>query len=518
MSNLRDFYGIGTTGGAALDWEVVSANTTAQSNKGYMLDNSSAAYNITLPAAPTAGDTVAVGDLKGSFGVNNCTISRNGVLIQGIAEDLILDVKNQRVTLVYSGSTEGWIISELEPNNSQFEYMPYAVMHVQDQKPSGTAPGNATMNGVLVRTLNTTVKNDIAGASLAGNQVTLPAGTYSFESGGSLGANSAGRLMLYNSTSGLPLLIGNGSSSGSAMFLQGELTFAAQTVVDLRMWSNQAESLGAALGQGTEVYADLLITKIGGNYAPKPVISAARLQPMAGVVPNCQVQGFEITNTGANQLTVTKGQCLDSTLTTAIAVTGNTVLALDTTNNKLFTIAAVILNDGTHTCKVYDSEAAMAADVGVNITHFAFIGWWQNNGSGVAKAGRLFGAGDGLAELWWAKASENAVTSKVAPPAGCSTAVSLSSWLPSSDRVVCVLPGSQSGGAANYIGFGFDGTNTAIHVISHTAEVGDTENRAWSYGTDFWVPIINNTIYWGDGTISNTGTADIRLHATRFRR
>jgi len=241
---------------------------------------------------------------------------------------------------------------------------------------------------------------------------------------------------------------------------------------------------------------------------------------MTGVPANCEVQGFEITNTGANQLTVTTGQCLDSSLSRTIAVTGSTILTLETTHNKLVTIAAVILNNETHTCKVYDSEAAMAADVGVNITHFAYLSPWQNNGSGQVKAGRSFGAGDGLAELWWMKASENAVISATAPPAHCGTPVSLESYLPSSDRVISILPGGRST-TTKMTCIGVDGWNVVCGFHASASESSDNNHSAWFHTASAkpeWIPLLHNTIFWGDGTDAGAGNVTLLLHATRFRR
>lgn len=52
------------------------------------------------------------------------------------------------------------------------------VLIVQDQKAAGTDGGTATATTWTTRTLNTVVRNTIAGASLASNQITLPAGEY----------------------------------------------------------------------------------------------------------------------------------------------------------------------------------------------------------------------------------------------------------------------------------------------------------------------------------------------------
>lgn len=52
------------------------------------------------------------------------------------------------------------------------------MLHVRDEKPSGTAGGAATAGAWRTRDLNTVVTNTIPGASLAGNQITLPPGKY----------------------------------------------------------------------------------------------------------------------------------------------------------------------------------------------------------------------------------------------------------------------------------------------------------------------------------------------------
>jgi hypothetical protein len=472
------------------------------------------------------GDSVSVGDLKGLFGINNCTINRNSMNIQGLSEDLVLDVKNQRVTLVYTGSTDGWVITELEPNNSQFEYMPYAVMHVQERYPQNTSTITPTANS-NIRLLNTVRQNDISGATLSNNAVTLPAGTYDFDGyTNAKNLNESGRVNIVDSA-GVVLIAGLSTrffGSGDPRVV-GQLTFAAQTTIKMELYLSPFQSEAATLGKPVnqpgvdEVYADLKITKIGGNYAPKPVISQARLSPMAGVVPNCQVQGFEITNTGTNQITVTKGQCLDSGLTTPIAVTGSTILTPIAGNNALSTIAAVILNDGTHTCKVYASEAAMASDVGVNITHFAYLGFWQNNGSGQAKAGRLMGTSDGQAELWWGKASENAVNSLQTVPVNCSTSIPLASYLPSSDRVAGVIMRANGATGDQTVVYGVDGTNTVLTNMSSYQNTGDTEHYTWGYSSSpSFIPILNNTVYWGRGSAGTGGTHKALLQAVRIRR
>ena len=65
---------------------------------------------VNLPLSPSAGDVVTVMDasLSGGFNSNNCTVGRNSSPIQGGTSDLVLNVDNQAVTLVYTNTTKGW--------------------------------------------------------------------------------------------------------------------------------------------------------------------------------------------------------------------------------------------------------------------------------------------------------------------------------------------------------------------------------------------------------------------------
>ena len=68
------------------------------------------AIQVNLPLSPSAGDVVTVMDasLSGGFNSNNCTVGRNSSPIQGGTSDLVLNVDNQAVTLVYTNTTKGW--------------------------------------------------------------------------------------------------------------------------------------------------------------------------------------------------------------------------------------------------------------------------------------------------------------------------------------------------------------------------------------------------------------------------
>jgi hypothetical protein len=75
-----------------------------------LADTSAGAFTITLPASPSQNDYIAIADYAGAFSVNNLTINSNSLKIMGYVQNFILDVAYRNVTLVYSGSTQGWVI------------------------------------------------------------------------------------------------------------------------------------------------------------------------------------------------------------------------------------------------------------------------------------------------------------------------------------------------------------------------------------------------------------------------
>lgn len=87
---------------------VISTNTTAAANTLYVL---TANLTLTLPSSPSVGDSIKVSNRSG---VATCTIARNSENIMGAASDLTLDKLNSGFELIYSGSTEGWILIGVE--------------------------------------------------------------------------------------------------------------------------------------------------------------------------------------------------------------------------------------------------------------------------------------------------------------------------------------------------------------------------------------------------------------------
>jgi hypothetical protein len=103
---------ISTTGTAGVVTKQVNTTYQAVVNDRILADSSGATFTITLPlnASLLVNDTIQIIDATQSFGTNNVTIARNGSLIQGVAEDLTLDLKGAIMTMIYTGPTYGWIV------------------------------------------------------------------------------------------------------------------------------------------------------------------------------------------------------------------------------------------------------------------------------------------------------------------------------------------------------------------------------------------------------------------------
>lgn len=144
-------------------------------------------------------------------------------------------------------------------------------MLVQDQKANGTNGGSSSA-GVQQRTLNTVVANTISGASLASNQVTLPAGTYRVRG---YSVNASGQMSqswLKNVTDTTIAAFGASSAGYNATVFptmvsefEGRFTIASAKVFDIQHFSTAAVAttgLGRAVSSGNiEIYASVQIVK-----------------------------------------------------------------------------------------------------------------------------------------------------------------------------------------------------------------------------------------------------------------
>jgi len=100
---------VSSFGTDAVSNRTVTATDTLTAGERIFANATSGAFTLTLPATPVVGDTIQIIDVAGIFATNNVTIARNGEKIQNLNENLVLDMNNAAVTMIYSGATFGWV-------------------------------------------------------------------------------------------------------------------------------------------------------------------------------------------------------------------------------------------------------------------------------------------------------------------------------------------------------------------------------------------------------------------------
>ena len=81
-----------------------TSNVTAVDKQGIVADTQGGTFTVTLPASPTVNMQVVIAD-GWQFGTTNLTVARNGATIEGLSEDLILDITGVMVWFIYDGTT-----------------------------------------------------------------------------------------------------------------------------------------------------------------------------------------------------------------------------------------------------------------------------------------------------------------------------------------------------------------------------------------------------------------------------
>ncbi len=143
-----------------------------------------------------------------------------------------------------------------------------AFLYVRDEKASSVNGGTAATGSWARRDLNTVKHNGITGASLASNQVTLPAGTYVVSGRAPAFGVDGHAARLRNTTAGATLVEGSTGVAGMTQtdsFLNGRFVLAAQSVLEVQHQVTAPQpsfGLGFAHSFGTNVYTELRIWKV----------------------------------------------------------------------------------------------------------------------------------------------------------------------------------------------------------------------------------------------------------------
>ena len=194
-------------------------------------------------------------------------ITTAGDLLYGTAADTVARLgigTASQVLAVNSGATAPeWVTPSA---GSSFTYAVF-----RDEKTSGTNGGTATLGAWRTRDLNATQFNDISGASLSSNQITLPAGTYLIEGECQAVGIDINQVRFQNITDSTTAVLGQNmyteqsTNVGNMARVSGIFTIAGSKAFEFQhqcTFTKTTNGFGVANSFGTNVYASITITKV----------------------------------------------------------------------------------------------------------------------------------------------------------------------------------------------------------------------------------------------------------------
>lgn len=152
------------------------------------------------------------------------------------------------------GDTTGAVVV----NYTRASGLPVAAVPLLHVRHESGGEGGSSIVGTQDRVLNTVVTNTITGASLASNQVTLPAGTYDFEASAPAFGIARHRAWLYNVTDAAVVQLGTqeytGGSTQTHSFVSGRFTITSPKNFKIQHYTDTAAGTTALGTNGTDPY------------------------------------------------------------------------------------------------------------------------------------------------------------------------------------------------------------------------------------------------------------------------
>lgn len=212
-------------------------------------------------------DKLAVADNSDSDGNKKITFAN---FKTQLVTDLLKDEDDMASDSASHGATQQSVKAYTASETAKFQAQ---LLHIQDQKTSGTNGGSFTSGSWQTRDLNTVVTNEISGASLASNQITLGAGTYYIEAFAPANSVLRHKAKLYDTTNTADVLFGISSYNDYASsdknqgysVVSGRFTLSGSVALEIqhRCEATDSTGYGVASSFGTEIYTDVKIWKVG---------------------------------------------------------------------------------------------------------------------------------------------------------------------------------------------------------------------------------------------------------------
>ena len=255
-----------TSGGRIVSLAVFKNNTCIQVTAQECLSGTDG-FNLLVEVEIEAGDTN-----ENTYSVRAGKDSATGNFV----------VNQSALGATFNGATKFVMFLEEIGNTAGSVGGVNELLHVRHEEASGVEGGDFTAGSFQTRTLNATVSNDIDGASLNSNVITLPPGTYEVDGYSQAYDVGEHRAKLVNTTDSVDLILGtclHASSSSNVANLsniKGRFTLLATKTIELQHRCGitlLSTGLGRANGYGgNEVYAELFIRRITSIEAVQTVV------------------------------------------------------------------------------------------------------------------------------------------------------------------------------------------------------------------------------------------------------
>jgi len=263
----------------------VNGNTITSASAGDVTLDPDTTGTIILGAATVtietdithAGDT----DNKFTFGTDTQDFQTGGTSRLDISDSGVrLGAANARVTTVLDEDAMGTdSATALATQQSikayvdaQSDSFGTTLLHVRDEKTTGTAGGTFTTGARRTRDLNTVVTNEIAGTSLTANQIVgLPAGDYWIFASAPAQAAQLHKATLHNITDATDILVGTAENCATSIltnrsYIMGRFTLAATKTVEIQHECSRTQAtngFGPASGfSQAEIFTDVQLWKV----------------------------------------------------------------------------------------------------------------------------------------------------------------------------------------------------------------------------------------------------------------
>jgi hypothetical protein len=175
-----------------------------------------------------------------------------------------------------NGGTTGQVLAKASGTDLDFTWSAASSVLTRavftDEKAQGTHGGTFTTGAWRTRDINTTQYNNITSASIASNQITLPAGTYELNATCPAVDINQFASRLYNITDSSVTILGSStysdqadSSNQTPSFITGIFTIAGTKVFEIQNqggFTKTTVGFGLATNYQAETYTIVSITKI----------------------------------------------------------------------------------------------------------------------------------------------------------------------------------------------------------------------------------------------------------------